>query len=141
MLRNNGKLRDHSNTFIFLTHAKLFFYSDITFVFPVGHLRTPVLLRGLTFCPATMVKLCHKFRDVKADLLLICGDSPCSCDMGERCFRHCYMYLGTCAKAVAMYFPPAAPITILTFPFSSTMMDGEARDMGLFRGFIVSGSR
>ena len=46
----------------------------------------------------------------------------------------------TCDKAVAMYFPPAAPITIFTFPLSSKIMDGDASDMGLLRGFKESTS-
>lgn len=40
-------------------------------------------------------------------------------------------YSLTCARAVAMYFPPAAPKTIFTSPASSKMMEGEARDTGL----------
>ena len=50
-------------------------------------------------------------------------------------------HLFTCDKAVAMYFPPAAPITILTLPDSSKMMEGEAKDMGRLRGFKASSSR
>ena len=46
--------------------------------------------------------------------------------------------LFTCDKAVAIYFPPAAPITILTFPAPSKMIDGEARDIGLLRGLKES---
>lgn len=49
-----------------------------------------------------------------------------------------HQQLLTCDNAVAMYFPPAAPITILTFPFPSRMMDGEARDIGLLRGLSES---
>ena len=50
-------------------------------------------------------------------------------------------YLFTCAKVVAMYFPPAAPKTILTFPASSRMMEGEAIDKGRLRGMKESGSK
>ena len=70
------------------------------------------------------------------------GDFPLEyCDLASKWTSYIldeHQQLLTCDNAVAMYFPPAAPITILTFPSPSRMMDGEARDIGLLRGLRES---